>query len=141
MTEQDELVGRLRLSITRLARLLRQQDASGLSPTMSVTLATIGREGPVSLGDLATIEQVAPPTITKVVAKLEGAGLVERRVDPDDARVRTVRLTPAGRRQLEATRSRRSAWLRDQVRDLEPDERARLCAAVDVLEKLTEARR
>ena len=141
MPEQDELVGRLRWSVARLARLLRQQDGPGLTPTTTATLATIARDGPLTLGDLASAEQVAPPTITKVVAKLEAAGLVERRTDPDDGRVRTVRLTAKGRRQLETNRSRRSAWLRERVAALSPEDRARLHDAVDVLEKLTEGPR
>jgi DNA-binding MarR family transcriptional regulator len=126
------------MSVTRLARLLRQQDPSGLTPTLAVTLATIAREGPLTLGDLAAREQVAPPTITNVVGKLEAAGLVERRTDPDDGRVRTVRLTSAGRRQLETSRKRRNAWLHDRVASLSDDERSRLAAAVDVLERLVE---
>lgn len=141
MTEQDELVGRLRYSVTRLARLLRQQDGPGLTPTMAATLATIARDGPLTLGELAGLEQVAPPTITKVVAKLEAGGLVERRTDPDDGRVRVVRLTAAGRRQLDANRSRRSAWLRERVAALPAEDRARLDDAVAVLERLTEVPR
>jgi DNA-binding MarR family transcriptional regulator len=141
VTEHDELVGRLRFSVTRLARLLRQQDGPGLTPTMGATLATIGRDGPLTLGDLAALEQVAPPTITKVVAKLEAAGLVERRTDPSDGRVRLVRLTATGRRQLEANRVRRSAWLRSRLAALPEDERARVADAVAVLERLTEVPR
>lgn len=141
MPDHDELVGRLRLSVTRLARLLRQQDGPGLTATTSATLATIARQGPLSLGELAGLEQVAPPTITKVVDKLEAAGLVERRTDPTDGRVRTVRLTVAGRRQLDANRRRRSAWLRDRVAALTPDEQQRLFGAVEALERLTEVRR
>jgi DNA-binding MarR family transcriptional regulator len=137
----DELVGRLRLSVARLARLLRQQDASGMTPTTTATLATVAREGPLTLGELAAAEQVAPPTVTKAIAKLEAQGLIERISDPGDRRVCRVQLTDAGHRQIEANRSRRNAWLSDQLADLSPDERDRLAAAVDVLEHLTTARR
>ena len=136
----DELVGRLRLSVARLARLLRQQDESGMTPTMTATLATIAREGPLTLGALAAAEQVAPPTVTKAIDKLEANGLVERIVDENDRRVCRVRVTGAGRRQIEANRSRRNAWLADQLAALTPDERERLAGAVDVLEQLTVAR-
>ena len=136
-----ELVGRLRFSVVRLSRLLRQQDESGFTPTMGAMLATVGREGPITLGDLAAQEQVAPPTITKVVAKLESAGLVERIPDPQDRRVCRVSITAAGERQLETNRSRRNAWLAQRMTELPPDELAKLVAAIDVLEHLTTVQR
>jgi DNA-binding MarR family transcriptional regulator len=137
----DEFVGRLRLSVTRLARLLRQQDQSGMTPTMAATLATIAREGSLTLGELAAAEQVAPPTVTKVISKLEAAGLVDRVVDPSDRRVSRVALSAAGRRQVAENRSRRTAWLADRVGELSAEERERLANAVDVIEHLTTARR
>jgi DNA-binding MarR family transcriptional regulator len=134
-----ELVGRLRYSVTRLARLLRQQDESGLTPTTTAMLASIGRHGPMTLGDLAAHEQVAPPTITKSVDKLEAAGLVERVRDDVDRRVWRVNLTPAGHKQLDINRSRRTAWLARQLRALPPEDIDALAAAVEVLERLTAA--
>jgi DNA-binding MarR family transcriptional regulator len=137
----DELVGRLRFSVTRLARLLRQQDEGDMTPTVAVTLATIAREGPLTLGELAAAEQVAPPTVTKVTAKLEAAGLIDRIVDPTDRRVCRVVLSEAGRQQVEINRSRRTAWLADQLSALSDDDRTRLASALDVLERLTTAPR
>jgi DNA-binding MarR family transcriptional regulator len=134
-----EIAGRLRLSTTRLARILRQQDQLGLTPTLTAALATIGREGPLTLGELAASEQVSPPTITRVVGKLEAAGLVRRRPDPADGRVSRVELCPAGRRQLEAGRTRRTAWLATRLRDLPPEDLARLHEAAGILERLTSA--
>jgi DNA-binding MarR family transcriptional regulator len=131
----------LRLSVTRLARLLRQQDVGAMTPTMAATLATIAREGPLTLGELAAAEQVAPPTVTKVTAKLEAAGLIDRVVDPTDRRVCRVELSDAGRKQVEINRSRRTAWLADRLSLLTPDEQQRLLAAVEVLEHLTTAPR
>ena len=133
----EELVGRLRYSIARLARLLRQQDTTGLTPTASAMLATISRSGPLTLGELAAAEQVAPPTITKVVGRLEAAGLIERVRDSDDRRVCRVVVSDEGRRQVERNRSRRTAWLTEQLAALPDDDRGRLAEAVDVLERLT----
>jgi DNA-binding MarR family transcriptional regulator len=104
---------------------------------MGVTLATIGRDGPLTLGALAALEQVAPPTITKVIGKLEAAGLVDRIPDPTDRRVTRVALSGRGRRQLEINRSRRTAWLADRLASLDPRERDRLAAALDAIEHLT----
>lgn len=136
-----ELAARLRVGVARLARLLRQQDGQGLTPTMTAVLATVGREGPLTLGELAAAERVAPPTITKLAAKLEGAGLLVRRADPSDGRVSRVELTEAGTEQLLAIRTRRAAWLTDRIEALDPADRDRLLDAVVLVERLVEAER
>lgn len=132
-----EVAARLRFSATRLARLLRQQDQGGLSPTSIAALATIAREGPLTLGELAAAEQVAPPTITKAVHRLEADQLVSRTTDQGDRRVCRVAVTREGRRHLDASRSRRTAWLAKRLRRLSADDLARLDGAMDVLEQLT----
>ena len=135
----EDLVNRLRFSIARLSRLLRQQDNTGLTPTTTAMLFAIGREGPITLGELATREHVAPPTITKSIDKLDADGLVERIRDEADRRVCRVALTTAGRKQIDANRSRRNAWLARQLRGLSDEDVAKLSDAVDVLERLTQA--
>jgi DNA-binding MarR family transcriptional regulator len=134
--ERSEVADRLGMAITRLARLLRQQAVDDLTPTMRAAVGTIAREGPLTLGELAASEQVAPPTVTKVVAKLEDRGLVEREGDPTDRRVARVVLSDLGQRWLEADRRRRHAWLADRIDKLDPAERERLVRAVDAIESL-----
>jgi DNA-binding MarR family transcriptional regulator len=131
------LAGQLRLSITRLARILRQQDAGSLGPTMSSALATITHEGPLTLGELASREHVAPPSITKVVDQLEAKGLVHRIQDSSDRRVTRVETTVAGRRHMAETRSRRAAWLAVRLDDLSPEDLERLWSASEVLARLS----
>lgn len=138
-TDTTELAGQLRVVVARLARILRQQDQSGMPPTLLAALTTVGRAGPLTLGELAAQEQVAAPTITKAVQKLEAKGLVARQDDPDDGRVCRVALTAAGRRHLEQARRRRTAWLATRLGDLGDDDIRRLVDAVDVLEALTNA--
>src|SRR5947208_1760615 len=75
-----DVAGRLRLGVTRLARILRQQDSASLGPTLSSALATVNHEGPLTLGDLSAREHISPPSVTKVVEKLVGAGYISRRV-------------------------------------------------------------
>ena len=133
-----DLAGRLRISIARLARLMRQQDQSGFGPTVVSVLATVERLGPITLGELATREQVAPPTITKVVERLEANGLLTRATDTADRRVSRVAITTKGSRRLETYRTRRTEWLSARLRDLGADEHARLVAALPVLERLIE---
>jgi DNA-binding MarR family transcriptional regulator len=134
--ERSEVADRLGMAITRLARLLRQQAVDDLTPTMRAAVGTIAREGPLTLGELAASEQVAPPTVTKVVAKLEDRGLVEREGDPTDRRVAGVVLSDLGERWLEADRRRRHAWLAERIDKLEAAERDRLVRAVGVIESL-----
>lgn len=136
-----EIAGRLRLSVTRLARLMRQETGTGLSPTLLAALATIEAAGPLTLGDLASREQVAPPTITKAVSGLEEQGLVSRTADAADRRVVRVQVTAEGRRLLAAARTRKNAWLARRLRDLDPAARAALTAALDALEHLSESDR
>lgn len=137
--DPTELAGQLRVVVARLARILRQQDQSGMAPTLLAALTTVGRSGPLTLGELAAQEQVAAPTITKAVQKLEARGLVARQSDPDDGRVCRVALTADGRRHLEQARRRRTAWLATRLGELDEDDIRRLVDAVDVLEALTSA--
>lgn len=131
------MAAQLRLSATRLARLLRQQSDTGLSPSQLSALSAIHILGPVTLGALAEYERVAPPTITKAVTKLEADGLVERTTDPEDRRVARVATTKAGEAVLARIRQRKNVWLATRLAGLDPDDRARLGAALDVLDALT----
>jgi DNA-binding MarR family transcriptional regulator len=132
-----EMAARLRLSATRLARRLRQQADSGFTLTQLSALAVIDGHGPLTLGALAELERVAPPSITKVVTKLEAEGLVERAIDPGDRRVTYVTTTKAGRELLAESRRRKTTWLTARIRELPADEQARLADALDVLDHLT----
>ncbi|MEJ7584869.1 MAG: MarR family transcriptional regulator [Acidimicrobiales bacterium] len=131
-----ELAGALGLAVTRLHRHLRRQAGGGLTPTQMSALSTIARQGPLTLGELAGAEQVAPPTITKVVAKLGDRGYVTRTVDVDDRRIHRVAMTAAGRRHLEAVRSQRKAWLAERLARISASDRALLMTAVDVMDRL-----
>lgn len=131
-------VARFRLAIVRLARRQRQQSGTGLTPSLQSALAVIDVHGPLTLGELATVERITPPTTTRIVGKLEDMGLVERSTDPGDRRVHRVAVTDEGHRQLAESRERRDAWLRERLGDLDPDDLAALAAAVEPLERLLE---
>ena len=134
-----DLANTLRPTVTRLARRLRQQDRTGLGPTITAALSSINKHGGLTHGELAAIEQVAPPTITAVVGKMETLGLVTRETDPKDRRVTRIRITPAGVEQLDEVRNRRTSWLASQLSSLTDDERKRLSDAADVLAKLVDS--
>lgn len=137
MTDTHELAASLRFSVTRLARLLRQQSDVGLTPTQLAALATIDRSGPLPIGTLADEEQIGPPTATKIVDKLHAAGYVERQADPHDRRVTLVAASAEGRALLAAIRERKDAWLTRRLENLSPAELADLAGAVEVLQALT----
>ena len=131
-----DIAARLRLSATRLARRLRQESGAGLSPSQQSALAVIANHGPLTLGALAEHERVAPPSITKVVSKLECDGLVTRAPDPADRRVCHVAISPEGTALLEESRRRKTAWLAARIDELDAESRRRLADALDVLDEL-----
>lgn len=131
-----ELAPRLGLAVVRLARHLRQQNEGELTQTLHSALATIDRVGPMSLGELATAEHVAAPTVTKLVARLAELGYVERTTDPNDRRVVLVAVTAAGRRLLDTNRRRRATWLARRLGELTDEERLALEKALGPLDRL-----
>lgn len=131
-----ELASRLRLAITRMARRLRQQGDPALSPSLVAALSTIERLGPLTPSELAEAERVQRPTVTRIVARLAEAGLIERTSDQRDARVARLAVTAEGRRVLKALRTRKTAYLARRLERLDPEDRAALERAAEVLERL-----
>ncbi len=121
----------------RLARRLRQEDsASGTTISQLSALAVIHAHGPLTVSDLAARERVRPPTMTRLVAALEAEGLISREGDPEDRRVVMLRATASGRRAVEKSRERRTAYLLDQLATLNEAEQRRLVAVLPLLERL-----
>jgi DNA-binding MarR family transcriptional regulator len=135
---QDDLAARLRLSVARLARRLRRETGSDISPSQLSALATIAGQGPLTLSELSAVEAVQPPTMTRVVARLEEQGLVSRTVDPADRRVAHVAATAAGTGLLDRARQRKDTYLAARLAALAPEDRAALTRALSVLERLAE---
>jgi len=135
-SDTEALAASMRLSVTRLARILRHQDGGDLTPSTTSALATINRHGPLTLGDLAAREHVSAPTITRIVEKLQQQGLVARTTSATDGRVTHATVTDKGRRLVVAARSRRTEWLVDHLGRLSAAELAALAAAAPVLEHL-----
>jgi len=131
-----ELPARLRLVVTRLARRLRQESSSGLSPSLTAALSTLERYGPLTPSELAARERVQRPTATRILAGLDAAGLIVREPDPSDGRVTRVRVTPAARTLLRRLRGRKTAYLARRMRRLEPEELVTLEQAAGILERL-----
>jgi DNA-binding MarR family transcriptional regulator len=132
------LAARLRLGVTRLARKLRQEAEPGITPSMLSALASVQRHEALTMRHLCEAEQVTPPTMTRIVAALQEAGLVTRTPDPVDGRVAWVRLSPLGAKLLERSRRRKEAYLTRALKRLEPSEVETLEEAAAILERLTE---
>ncbi len=93
-------------AIHLLRRLRRTDEATGLSPARLSALSVVVFAGARTLGELASIEQVRPPTMTHLVKGLEHQGLVKRESDDDDRRVARIRATDEGRQLLGLSRHR-----------------------------------
>src|ERR1700691_5548940 len=132
-------VTRLRVALARLSRRLRRHELAGLTPTQLAALATVGRSGPMRLGDLAAVEGIAPSTLTRLVTALEDSGYVRRCADPSDARASTLTITPQGHDVLERIRTESTLVLAASLQLLTPTQRAALADALPVLEQLAEA--
>ena len=137
-----ELASRLRASVARIGRRLRQEGMVNeeATPSQLTAIATLFLTGPMTLGELAGAERVKPPTMTRIVAALEERGLVRREPSPDDRRVVHVVLTDEGRRAHEEYRKRRDAWLRSKLSGLSTPERHTLAWAAEILDRLAEDR-
>jgi DNA-binding MarR family transcriptional regulator len=135
-TSVPDLAGHLRLTIVRTARRLRQETGSDLSPSLTAALSTVERHGPLIPSELATRERIQRPTATRILARLEEQGLIERMVDVRDKRSSLVTATKAGRDLLAELRTRKTAFLASRIERLEPDERATLERAADILERM-----
>jgi DNA-binding MarR family transcriptional regulator len=135
------LAARLRLVITRTARRLRQQAGTDLGPSQTAALATVERHGPLTPSELAEIERIQRPTATRIVGRLEEAGLVERLPDPADRRSFTVSATGDGRALMKKLRTRKNAYLARRLRGASEEDLETLERAAEILEDLLEGER
>ena len=126
----------LRVVVARTARRLRQEGGTDLSPSQTSALAAIERHGPLTPSELAACERIQRPTATRVIARLEEAGLVERAADPADGRSSLVSVTGEGRTLLEHLRTRKDAFLARRLAGLDAEEIAVLERAADILERV-----
>ena len=131
-----DLAHRLRPVLTRLARRMRQEASGDLSPTQGAALATIDCHGPLTPSELATRERIQRPTATRVIARLEEAGLITRTADPTDRRSTLLASTAAGHDLLDAIRDRKDAYLATRLERLSAEDLAALDRAAGILERV-----
>ncbi len=134
-TELEVVADRLHSAAIHLLRRVRKVDeASGLSAARLSALSVLVFAGPATIGQLARVEQVSAPTMTRLVQALERDGLVTRETQEGDARVVRVRATPEGARILELGRKRRVEELAHLLEALPPAELAALGSAAETIE-------
>ena len=138
--ESSGLASTLRISVMRLSRRLRSERSSeGLTVSQLSVLGIIEREGPLSPSQLAAMERVQPPSMTRVIAALEELGLVRRDRHSTDGRQSVITLTEHGSDLLVEDRSRRQAWLARRLEELSPAERDALRVAAPIIERLADS--
>jgi DNA-binding MarR family transcriptional regulator len=119
-----------RLAIQLLRRLRIEDAKSGIPPARLSALSVLVFGGPLSMGALASAEQVKPPTMTRIVDGLVADGLATRTADAGDARTVHIRATARGKRLLLAGRDRRVARLESALASLSAHDRAALTNAL-----------
>jgi DNA-binding MarR family transcriptional regulator len=134
------LADKLHSAAIHLLRKLRRDDAaSGLNAPRLSALSVVVFAGPVTLGDLATAEQVRPPTMTRIVDALAEQGLVTKKKNAQDARSTLIHATAAGKRLLMQGRERRVRALAAQISVLDTKDCTALADGAEILRKVITA--
>ncbi len=135
-----QLAPQLRDAITRLNRRVRQARPVGdLTVTQLSALTSLVLAGALTPRELADVERVQPPTMTKIVAKLEERGLVGRTPHPTDGRQVILSATEGGRAVLDQFERARNEWLARRLAELPETDRETLQRAAEILQQLARA--
>ena len=133
----EQVASELRPVLLRLARELRKEtEQLGITARQATLLWLVKRSPGLSLAELAAEEGISPPALSGHVDRLERAGLLERVRSSADRRRVGLRLTEEGARVMRNVRARRTTWLAERLRILDPDELAAVDAAMPALLRL-----
>jgi DNA-binding MarR family transcriptional regulator len=136
----EHLATTLRDAITRLNRRIRKERPVGdLTFSQLSVLTSLQLAGALTPRELADIERVQPPTMTKIVGKLEERGLVARTPHPTDGRQVILAATEEGRAVYAQFERARNEWLARQLAQLSPDEREALARAAEIMQQVARA--
>lgn len=133
--QRDRLTSDLRIACMRIARRVRFESDSAVAPHQFSVLVRLD-EGPRTPKELAAIEKVSAPSMSRTVNALVHLGLVARADDPTDGRQVILSLTPAGLATIKETRRKRHQWLATRLEALTDEERALLVEATALLERV-----
>lgn len=127
------LAHRVRISCMRVARRVRFDADNTVAPHLFSILARLA-EQPRTVGELACIEKVSAPSMSRAVSQLDEQGLVARHSDEHDGRLVRLSLTGAGRAVVATERARRDAWMTERLEGLSADDREVLLRATQILD-------
>ncbi len=133
--ERANLSAELRMTCMRISRRTRFESVDSVAPHQFSVLCKV-REEPLTLTRLADAECVSGPSMTRTVAGLADAGLVERVPDENDRRRTWVRITPAGEQAVIDTKALRDRWMQQRVAELTDAECAVLAEATEILTRV-----
>ena len=137
---EDDDIARLRIALARISRHLdRHARGDTLTRTQTSVLATVLRLGPMRISELADVEGVNPTMLSRIVAKLEDAGLLQRRPDPGDGRAALVAITDEGQAVGLRLRTERTRLLSGRLATMPGTHADDLLAALPALEALAAA--
>jgi DNA-binding MarR family transcriptional regulator len=127
----------VRDAITKVNRRLRQTRPIGDVTIAQISaLQSLDAAGAMTPRELAEAERVQPPTMTRIIARLEERGLIQRTPHPTDGRQAILAPSPAGQELLVEYQRVRDEWLSNRVAGLSPEERQTLRAAAEILIRL-----
>jgi len=129
------LASDLRLACMRISRRVRFESSHDVAPHQFSVLCRL-EDAPRTPGELAEIERVAKPSMTRTVGALVERGLVSRQDDPTDGRLVILSLTAEGRRTMTGIRRKRDAWMASRVSRLSPQEQEILARATEILTRV-----
>ena len=132
-----ELASDVRMTSQLLSRRIRFESASEVAPHPFSVLVKVWKQ-PRTPGELAELERVSPPSMTRTVNCLVDAGYLTRQADPSDGRQRVLTLTDAGAALVEKTIHDRDDWMLRRLEGLTDAERADLARAVEILARVLE---
>lgn len=136
-TDPVTVANRLRPVLLKLNRHLRREIHSlGVTGGQASLLFTIQRQPGIGVRELAALERMSAPGMSKYIARLEAAGLIDREASAKDRRRIGLRVSSEGERVLRSVKSRRTAWLAARLRNLSPDELDAVDAAIEPLQQL-----
>ena len=125
----------LRIACMRVARRVRFDAGNTIAPHHFSVLVRLS-EQPRTLGELASIEQVSPPSMSRTVTQLTDLGYVDRSPDADDGRLVRLSLTDEGGAVVGRERALRDAWMAARLDGLSSADRGVLRQAAELLEGL-----
>ena len=135
MVAVPELAHDLRIACMRVARKVRYDADNTVAPHLFSVLVRLS-EAPRTVGELAAIEQVSAPSMSRATTQICEAGYAVRMADEHDGRLVRLALTPSGERTVRHERAHRDRWFTERLENLSPQDQRLLQRATELIESL-----